>query len=362
MPILFALLFTVFLSFQANAAFLSGPKLHPYDVMHQLPRAESPGWLSEKWIALDSNLSNTWNRPIVIQHFPTGRLFEYTADFEQVMESLELGYEVLSDLALVGEATFVSRSGGILDRWIDDFHQTVHMARFRRRDYPENRVNFSVSDGRATHRQSDQSGLANWNLGFKWWLHQFKKKRWTDGVAVKLRHKFSATEGATGITSGGEDTSFSAHLGYPFYALNTFHASVGHTWVGKNEFFENWPRRPQVWMYDLGLRIGFSESWALVLSHGGQSPILEKTDIEYVITSSEANESGTYRIDPGWSSLIEGRTQQTVALQWQWSETQLVSAYFTEDFDFGQTDIVGNWLYMSGAPDVSFGLNVELGF
>jgi hypothetical protein len=338
-------------------SFVSGPKQHPIDMMHSLPRGEAPGWSGNFWVESETNIANVWNKPLTIQRKSNGEFLNYVADYEQVAEMLSVGWAVFEDVSVGFETTYVSRNGGFLDHMIDETHKALHMGRFDRTSFPEYQSHMEASTSKSTYSHNEAYGFTNYVAKGKWWLYRFRSRDPYDGIALGVRYKMPASDGANGLSSGDRDISGTFDLGVPLIERSTINLSFAYTRMGDNLFFRDWPRNEWTFMYNLALRVDVGRDWILLGSLSSQTPLLDVSQIDYVPPTGVANIGSAYRSDPGWKGLTEWRTQETLGAQKILDEWNHLSFYFTEDWDMGDRDIIGDWLSINGAPDISIGAN-----
>lgn len=360
--------FCVFIIFGTTYAWASKPSYylaHPVGWMHMLPVGETPGWGKSMWFNLESNQANIWNDEFNLTNRTTGETLTYHADFEQGSVIADLGFAVSDRIAFGLVAPFASRGGGVMDDFIDQFHQFIGSERFMR-PYNESFSNrFEVETGGNSQLRPSLTAVGNLKFKMKYWMWQVKGSANGScdcGLAVSGQVKFPVAKPNSGWSSGHHDYSLLVHLGFPMFRNSGVWATAGFTALGRNDVFENWPQRRWAQMYELSIDLGFTERWGLLLQARAESPIMNKNELSYNYTTSDPDAQIAYRVASGWNSLVHWRGSQSAGLRFRSSGGHQVNLLIIEDWGLGSQDSRKDSLYVNNAPDVAFALQLHTRF
>lgn len=339
---------------------------HPIAWMHQLPVGETPGWSAPQWLNLEFNHANVWNNKFTLTDRRTGDTYTYKADFEQSSAILETGWAFTDSFAFALEVPYANRNGGFLDDFIDQFHVLIGSDRFLRHLHDEFGNDFSVTKNGVEQLTSDHGqGVGGFKAKMKWWLWQLKSP--TAGVcdcgfALSGQVKFPTQKHSLGLSSGHNDYSVLAHLGFPMWKYAGAWMTAAYTKLGDNENFKGWPRRTWAQMYELSLDLGFGPNLGLILQARTESPIMEKGELSYNYSYTDPKGQIAERVASGWNSLVEWRGSESIGLRWRWGQGSQVNLLMVEDWGIGAKDGRNDALYVNNAPDVAFLSQLHLVF
>lgn len=331
---------------------------HPLTWMHWLPVGEMPGWNGEAWVEFEVNHANIWNQSADFLDKRNGTLYTYKADFEQSSAILEMGYGLSSSLALSLELPYAYRNGGILDDFIDQFHQTIQSDRFFRHLNEDFNNSFVVQkDGIDQLATSKGQGVGGTKVKMKWWPVKWlspTRGACDCGIALSGQVKLPLQDRQFGLSSGTNDYSGLLHVGVPLGKYSAAWTTAAVTKLGKNDTFKDWPRREWAQMYELSLDIGFSPSFGVLLQARTESPFLMKEHLEYQYTYDDEQLRTAERVASAWNALTAWRGSQSIGLRYRWGQGSQVNLLFVEDWGTGDRDSRGDFLYVNNAPDVAF--------
>lgn len=330
---------------------------HPTGWMYGSPVGETPGWASETWFDLEGNHANVWNQDFSMTDRRTGDVYRYKADFEQSSGVANLGHALNTWVALGIEVPYANRNGGIMDDFIDQFHQTINTSRFLRHLNEEFGNSFIIQKNDVDQLATKKAqGVGNVKAQVKFWLLQWRSP--TPGVcdcglAVSAQGKFPTQRRELGLTSGSEDYSGLIHLGVPLWKYVGVWASAGFTKLGPNKTFDGWPRRDWQQMYELSIDLGFSANLGIIAQGRLESPLFMKEYLSFNHQYSEADNQSIERVASGWNSLVRWRGTETIGLRYRWGRGSSISFLLLEDWCLGDADGRGDWNYVTNAPDVA---------
>lgn len=360
--------FLLLFSISAEASFSSYRNANPIGWMHLLPVGETPGWSTGTWFDIELNQANIWNKRFDMTDKRTGDTYTYEADFEQTSTILDMGGAFGKWVALGVELPYVSRSGGVFDDFIDQFHQTIGSSRFMRNTNHAFGEHFRIETNGVNRIVTDRTeGLGNWKLKLKTWLW-----RWNSptpgacdcGFATSLQAKFPFQHWERGLSSGGNDYSGLLHLGAPIGQYSGAWATAGFTKLGRSPAFEGWPKREWLQMYELSLNLAFGPHWSVILQARTESPLFMKEylDFNYSYPEEDPESRDAERIASGWNGMMHWRGSESIGLRRRWGQGSHVSLLLIEDWGTGRYDNRGDWLYVNNAPDVEFVLQMHFVF
>lgn len=336
---------------------------NPITNMHQLPVGEMPGWDNSFWMNTELSLSNVWNAPIQIRNKKTNQELSFAADYEEVMAHLEVGSALSERWAVAIEVPYVSRSGGILDEFIDKFHTYIGSDRFRRQFYDQDTQNINITtNGVSQLNGKPERGSGNTKLKLKHWLIQWKNNFCPCGLSTSLQSKIPLENHQRGLTSGTADHSATIHLGFPLGQESALWLSSAVTRIGENALFAGWPRREWAQMYEISSALAFNKHWRLIFQARMESPFFNKQHLEIIDASATREERILNRLSSGWNGLVHWRGSQSFGLNYKSSSGSQINMLIIEDWALGNYDEVGDDLYGNNAPDVSFVLQSYLAF
>lgn len=342
--------------------FLAAPRLSPVSQMHALPRIEEPGWSTTKKITVDVTQANHWNAPSNFRRTDTGQILRATIDFEETNYNLTFVSAMSSWFQLGSELSWIDRGGGHLDQMIDQFHVDAKIYRFQRERYSRFESRFMTeTDGVEKASRLTSSGLSNVVLRGKFWLAKWGDPKYETGLSLLFRHKQSIDDGLEGRSSGSQDQTFSLLTGTPITDSTVFYFSATYAQIGGNFYFRDWPRNSSIQMYEASFVIGLSEKFQLIISHGTESPFMDKGKLEFVPDDTREDRAFYDRSSSAFNHLTGWRGQQTAGVRFLFDPQSSLSFYFVEDWEYSDRDNTGDVISTSGAPDVAFGLQYSRG-
>lgn len=334
--------------------------------MHLLPVGETPGWSTPAWLNLELNHANVWNKEFTMIDRRTKKEYTYAADFEQSSAIAELGFALNEEMALSFEIPYANRNGGFLDDFIDQFHQLIGSNRFLRHLNEPFGNNFSVqNDGVDRLASKHGQGVGNTKVKFKWWL--WKLQSLTPGAcecgfALSAQVKFPTQPRKFGLSSGTNDYSVVAHLGFPIGDYGGAWFTSALTKLGDNQTFKDWPMRRWQQMHELTIDLGFGPGFGLMLQGRAESPLMMRDHLDFKYTYTDDDDMKSERIASGWNSLVYWRGSQAFGFRYLWPEGSMINALMMEDWGIGNQDGRSDWLYVNNAPDVAFMVQTHLTF
>ncbi len=355
--------FLIIISWAAPTyAFLAAPRLSPISQMHGLPRIEEPGWSTTKKFIFSVTQANHWNAPSSFRRSDTGQTLRATIDFEDTNYNLVFASAVSSWFQIGAELTWIDRSGGHFDQMIDQFHIDAKVYRFQRERYSFFDSRFMTeTDGVERTSRLTTSGLSNLVFRGKLWLLKWDDEKFETGLSFLFRHKQPIDDGLGGRSSGSQDQTLSLLTGVPIGASSAFYFSATHAQLGGNYYFRDWPRNSTMQMYEASLVFGLSDSFQLILSHGTESPFMDKGKLEFIPEENREDRIHFDRSSSAFNHLTGWRGQQSFGLRFLFEPQSSLSMYIIEDWELSNRDNIGDYISTTGAPDVAFGLQYSRG-
>jgi len=350
---------------RVHAYWISPRPAHPLGVMHQLPAGETPGWRSSSWTDVEFSWSSVWGAPITILNRNNGRSLEYSVDFEQKTTVVEKGLAWNSWFATAFEFMYVDRSGGVFDRFIDDFHVSIDSDRFLRQEYPKNQNRFRITaDGQSFLQQEAADGPANLKLKMKFWPARWRgeNRNCPCGIGFSLQSKFPLGRAERGLTTGAVDVSGLLHVGVPVASESAFYITAGATRLGENRALEGWPRLPWILLLDAAADLGLTERFGVILQFQMNSPFIDQTPLEVTDPLRSDERYKEKRLSSAWNSLVLWRVYQSVALRYRFSNQAEWTLGFSEDIGINDYDEVDDYVYVNNAPDFMFTSQLRIPF
>jgi hypothetical protein len=345
-------------SFSSHASMVSYHNANPVGWMHALPAGETPGWASNSWFGIELNHANIWNQEFTMTDRRNGNIYTYFADFEQSSAIADFGYAFSPHWALEAEVPYTYRNGGVLDDFIDQFHQVIGSSRFMRNINREFGYHYKVQTNGVDNLATEHGeGLGSSKLKLKYWFWQWRGGQpgaCDCGLAVSGHVKFPTQRRDQGISSGANDYTAMIHLGVPIGKYSGAWYTHSVTWLGPNDTFKEWPRRIIVKMHELTLNIGFGQSFGMLLQARMESPLFNQDDLEFNYTYVDEVGQKAERIASGYNSLVHWRGSESIGFRWLWSGGSQVNFLMVEDWGIGHEDSRSDWLYVNNAPDVAF--------
>ena len=337
---------------------------HPLAMMHGLPTGELPGWSAPWWVNFEIGNGNVWNAPLLMTDNRNGKLYSYTADFEQINAFLEIGHAFTERIGASLEIPYVYRSGGMLDNLIDSYHVLIGNRRYSRNAYPSYQDVFSVKvDGSEFYKKNDLSdGIANLRLKLKFWFLKWagrQKSACPCGLALSSQTKFATQDAQQGGTTGNIDQSVLLHLGIPLGDASAMWFTGGETFLGSNPAMKNWPRFHHITMYELNFDIELEQGWGLLLSARAESPFLDEKHLTYFDTATDPTVRSNNRAASGWNGLVHWRGSESAGVRYRTRFGNQIQFLIVEDWGIGKYDATDNF-YSNDAPDVNFVLQSKI--
>ncbi len=360
-----AILFIIFshiLFFIPTRAQVIAPRQsHPIASQHFIPGPEAPGWLSSKWFDIEIVEANFWNAETTFINRKTGKTLTHVSDFEQTVIFMEYGQAINQKWAWAIEIPYYLRhEGDFSDKLIDEFHKAFHFSRYSRHLYPSGRYLHSTSvDGAVQGPRDAPSGVGNIKLKFKYWAVKGRKNT---GFGWSTHFKIPVEDETKGTTSGSVDISQMIHIGIPIGQESAVFINGGITYAHRNWMYSEWPRNKILWMADITLDSRVTEKMSILFSLSAYSPLMKKSDLEFVYSTSDAKERKEYEIASGYNGLVEIRGQQSLGLKFDFNQTDSWSVFFIEDWWFGDKDQNGDPVYSHNQPDVGIGTRLTFQF
>lgn len=347
----------LFISLATHAQMTSARMAHPVGWMYSLPTGEAPGWIHDKWMNLELNEANVYNRKAQFTNLRNGHSVQYEADYEQTSLILEGGYSPAEQLMFSFEMPVAYRGGGIFDNGIDEFHQIISSDRFMRQTVAARRTVFDISsNGEDRLRTSYFSGLvSNLKSKVKYVIIPWEREY---GLAVSTQLKTSL--GAkTGFVSGGVDMSFLIHAGAPLWSKSGIWFTSAFTRISPNNIFADMSARQWLQMYELAADLALDDHWGLLGYWRYESPLFNVSDFEFQYTANSPKERIEERVASGWNSLMYWRGSQGFGGRYRWGSGDQLNFLMIEDWGIGSYDKRSSNFYINNAPDVAFVLQLH---
>jgi hypothetical protein len=353
-------------AFSASASLTSYRNANPIGWMHLLPVGETPGWSTPYWIDLEINHSNTWNKEFEMTDTRTGEVYTYLADFEQSSAIANFGFGI-DRIAVSAEFPYAYRNGGVLDEFVDQFHQRIGSNRFMRNHHRDFGNHFKIQkDGVDALASEHSEGLGSWKLKLKYWMWKWQGSTpgaCECGAAFSFQAKFPIQKREKGLSSGANDYTGMFHLGVPINQYSGAWLSTAITKLGPNDSFDGWPRNTWLRMHELSLNIAFSKKWGILMQGRLESPLFMKEHLDYTYTMTDDEAKKSERIASGWNGMMYWRGSQSLGPRYTWgNKGDRVSFLILEDWGVGKHDGRGDWLYVNNAPDFAIVSQLHLNF
>lgn len=334
---------------------------HPIASQHFIPGPEAPGWLSKKWFDVEIVEANFWNAESTFTNKKTGRTLTHVSDFEQTVMFMEYGQAMNEKWAWAVEIPYYLRhEGDFSDKLIDEFHKAFHFSRYNRHLYAEGRYLHSTTvDGNIQGPRDAPSGVGNIKFKVKYWAVKGRKNT---GLGWSTHFKVPVEDETKGTTSGSVDVSQMIHIGIPIGTDSAVFINGGITYAHRNWMYSEWPRNKILWMGDVTFDARVAENLSIIFSLSAYSPLMKKSDLGFVYSTSDAKARKEYEIASGYYGLVEVRGQQSLGLKFDFNQTNYWSIFFIEDWWFGDKDQNGDPVYSHNQPDVGIGTRLTFQF
>lgn len=302
--------------------------------------------------------SNHWAAPGNFINRKTQNDLTFTADYEQTAFFIEMGKPLSKKYAVSLEVPYVARhEGAMTDKLINSFHKFFDFDNFGRPSHPYGQKIFETStNGTRRGPLEAPSGAGNLKLKLKYWPIQWKNKT---GVGASASVKAPIDDAEKGMTSGGFDYHGAIHLGYPIGQRSAVFSTLAFSYLNDNWMFSDWPRNKFLWMFDVMFDLALNQKWSVVLDFMFQSPLMKKDDLGFVYTGSTIEEQVYEKVASGYFSLVEIRGQQMIGVKRTFGKNHFWSAYFIEDWGFGDKDNNNDMVYHNGQPDFGIGFKIN---
>ncbi len=292
-------------------------------------------------------------------------IYSFGADFEQTLFHLEGGFALSDDLSLSVALPILTRSGGIMDRPLDDWHIFVGADRFRRHQFPADQNRFTIQkNGEERLGTNQASGLSHSLIKLKWWL--FKKEESPrpemEGLAISFQTRLPLRGPNSTLTTGNTEGSLLIHAGSRISSWAYFWFTAGFSKLSPNPIFAGWPTRQWSQLYEGWFEIPLGAKWDLVFQLRYESPLLDKEHLEFLYVSTDPKSQSAERAASGWNGLTAWRGSEAIGARYRSSEKLAFSLLFQEDWALGDNDGRKNFLYVHGSPDVAIIGNLYLAF
>lgn len=324
-----------------------------------LPAGETPGWSDKLWVEFELGHANIWNSELKMRNKRTGQEYIYQADFEQTSSFLELGGAINDRTALSLELPYMSRGGGFLDNFIDDFHVLIGSLRFNRPLYPDNQNIFRIStDGEEKLVSLKHGGTQHFKLKLKqwWWKWQSPTKGACDcGFSTGLQVKIPWAQADNGMTSGKVDTTVTAHLGIPIGQASGIWLTSAFSYLPRSDIMKDWPTEKWHKMYELASDWALTKNWIFTFKLRMESPYVDRSSVEIVDDESYTWEEAILnQIASGWNAMVHWRGSQDFGIKYRFDQGDELSLHLIEDWAPGDYEKIDDNFYVNNAPDVAF--------
>jgi hypothetical protein len=340
--------------------------LGPVAMMYDLPTGSSPGWSSPTWVNIEVSASNVWNHGANFTDKRNGNVYYFFADYEEENAIVEFGRALTPNLAASLEVPYANHNGGFMDDAVDQFHELIGSDRFMRDVSPKFGNHMVVETNGVNMLTTEHAeGVGNLKGKLKYWLWHLNSPTagaCDCGLSVSVQAKFPMQPRDHGLTSGSNDYSGLIHFGVPFGQSSGAYATAAWTKLGPNDTFAGWPRNDVLQMYELSLNIGLTPKLALVLQGRAESPLFNKSDLNFTYTQSTPDQQLEERVASGWNDLVEWRGSEDIGLRWTYSKSTQINFLFVEDWAIGNQDQSGDGLYINDAPDFEFMTQIHFDF
>lgn len=185
----------------------------------------------------------------------------YLVDGEVARVSWAFTYGVSKSLEVRLEVPFTLRTGGLLDKPIEGFHDTFGYVQAGRDSFPRNRfrVVFYPPDGSDVRLDESDTGLdpGDLTLAARWAV--FKGSPWLPAVGLSQTLKIPTGQNEGGGVDGAIGVSLSKRIwkGYGYFAFQ-------YTRYGAGEIL-GISMRSEQWSFLVGLEAPLSEGFSLVV-------------------------------------------------------------------------------------------------
>ena len=335
---------------------------HPMNWLHSTPVGETPGWNNEKWFFFELSNSNIWNAPLTMTNTKNGDTYVYEADYEQVTAIAEVGTAVTKKLALALELPFAYRNGGFLDNIIEDAHDIVGTRNFNREFYSQNRRRFSTStNGNKGYTNANLSHFSSVKTKLKWWAKKCRdQKTSTCGLSLSTQLKLPLESSNQGGTNDKIEGSVLLHAGRSFFKGFNAWATAGFSRLRRDDNMPGWPLLKNHQMFELNFDYALNNKWGAFLTFRTQSPFLDRNQLTYEDSETDARLRSNNRAATGWNSLVRWQGAEAIGIRYRKKNRQMSFA-FSEDWGLGSYD-ASSHIYSNNAPDVNFIFQASWGY